>query len=200
MATTNTRYKTGIYLAASASAELIADVFLCPWEAIKVRTQTTYPPFAKNLLDGYRKMTAEGGIAVLFRGLGPLMARQVPYTMVKFAAFENIVDAIYARLPRKKREYSLLAQTGVSFAGGYIAGIFAAIVSNPADVLVSKINNESKEGESLGAATRRIYGRIGFSGLWQGVVTRIFMLGTLTGMQWLIYDSFKGAVGLPTSG
>jgi solute carrier family 25 phosphate transporter 3 len=120
--------------------------------------------------------------------------------MVKFSAFENIVDAIYHRLPKKKHEYSLLAQTGVSFLAGYIAGIFAAIVSNPADVLVSKINNESKEGESLGAATKRIYGRIGFSGLWQGVVTRIFMLGTLTGSQWLIYDSFKGYVGLPTSG
>ena len=35
------KYKTAIYLAGSASAELIADVGLCPLEAVKVRMQTT---------------------------------------------------------------------------------------------------------------------------------------------------------------
>lgn len=30
------RYQTGIFLAGSASAELIADVALCPMEAVKV--------------------------------------------------------------------------------------------------------------------------------------------------------------------
>ena len=33
-------YKTFIYLAASASAEVIADVALCPMEAVKVGVQT----------------------------------------------------------------------------------------------------------------------------------------------------------------
>lgn len=31
------KYKTGIFLAGSASAEFIADIALCPWEAVKVR-------------------------------------------------------------------------------------------------------------------------------------------------------------------
>jgi solute carrier family 25 (mitochondrial phosphate transporter), member 3 len=30
------KYQTPIFLAASASAEVIADVALCPWEAVKV--------------------------------------------------------------------------------------------------------------------------------------------------------------------
>jgi len=34
----------------------------------------------------------------------------------------------------------------------------------------------------------------------KGLGTRILMIGTLTGLQWLIYDSFKTAVGLPTTG
>lgn len=29
------KYQTGIYLAGSASAEFIADIFLCPFEAVK---------------------------------------------------------------------------------------------------------------------------------------------------------------------
>ncbi len=36
------KYKTLIYLAGSASAEVIADVSLCPFEAVKVRVQMKY--------------------------------------------------------------------------------------------------------------------------------------------------------------
>ncbi|KAK9451544.1 mitochondrial carrier domain-containing protein [Limtongia smithiae] len=193
-------YRTALYLAASASAEVLADILLCPWESIKVRTQTTLPPFASSAMDGFKKVVAAEGYGGLYKGLAPLWARQVPYTMVKFASFERTVEAIYNFLPKDKSDYSMLAQTGVSFLGGYIAGVFCAVVSHPADVMVSKINAEKEAGESVGAAVSRIYSKIGFVGLWNGLPVRIVMIGTLTGLQWLIYDSFKAAVGLPTTG
>lgn len=34
-------YRTGLYLAASASAEFFADIALCPMESVKVRIQTS---------------------------------------------------------------------------------------------------------------------------------------------------------------
>ncbi len=194
------KYKTTLYLSASASAEFIADMFLCPWEAIKVKTQTTLPPYATNVVDGWKKITAKEGIAGLYKGLAPLWCRQIPYTMVKFASFERTVEAIYNILPKKKSEYSLLSQTGVSFLAGYLAGILCAIVSHPADVMVSKVNADKKATESTGQAVGRIYKQIGFGGLWNGLPVRIVMIGTLTGLQWLLYDSFKVYVGLPTSG
>ena len=46
----------------------------------------------------------------------------------------------------------------------------------------------------------QIYKEIGFRGLWNGLLTRIVMIGTLTGFQWWIYDSFKTAVGLQIGG
>jgi len=33
----------------------------------------------------------------------------------------------------------------------------------------------------------RIYGNIGFMGLWNGLPVRIVMIGTLTAFQWLMY-------------
>lgn len=56
-------WKTGVYLAASASAEFFADIALCPFEAVKVRTQTTMPPFATGTFDGIRKIVAKEGTA-----------------------------------------------------------------------------------------------------------------------------------------
>ncbi|MCJ1379011.1 hypothetical protein MMC17_002110 [Xylographa soralifera] len=192
--------KTAVFLGASASAEFLADLALCPFEAIKVRMQTSLPPFAGSLREGWTKVVEKEGIAGLYKGLYPLWGRQIPYTMVKFATFETTVAYIYKTLGKPKESYSTLQQTGVSFLGGYIAGIGCAIISHPADVMVSKLNSDTQAGESAGKAMSRIYGNIGFRGLWNGLPVRIFMLGTLTAFQWLIYDSFKVYLGLPTTG
>ncbi|MCJ1316754.1 hypothetical protein MMC15_002075 [Xylographa vitiligo] len=192
--------KTVVFLGASASAEFLADLALCPFEAIKVRMQTSLPPFAGSLREGWTKVVEKEGIAGLYKGLYPLWARQIPYTMVKFATFETTVAYIYKTLGKPKESYGKFQQTGVSFLGGYIAGIGCAIVSHPADVMVSKLNADRQAGESAGKAVSRIYGNIGFRGLWNGLPVRIFMLGTLTAFQWLIYDSFKMYLGLPTTG
>ena len=96
---------------------------------------------------------------------------------MKFASFETAVEMIYARLPGQKSDYSKGAQTAVSFGGGYIAGILCAIVSHPADVMVSKLNADRQAGEGFGAAMSRIYKNIGFAGLWNGLPVRIVMIG-----------------------
>jgi solute carrier family 25 (mitochondrial phosphate transporter), member 3 len=103
--------------------------------------------------------------------------------MMKFASFENIVAAIWNYLPGTKADYGKGAQTAVAFTGGYMAGILCAIVSHPADVMVSKLNADRAPGEAFGAAMSRIYSKIGFSGLWNGLPVRIVMIGTLTGLQ-----------------
>ncbi|PKA56104.1 Mitochondrial phosphate carrier protein 3, mitochondrial [Apostasia shenzhenica] len=189
------KYKTLIYLAGSASAELIADVALCPMEAVKVRVQTQQG-FARGLSDGLPKLVKAEGTLGLYKGLVPLWGRQIPYTMMKFASFETIVEMTYKyAIPTPKDECSKPFQLGVSFTGGYIAGILCAAVSHPADNLVSFLNNA--KGATVGDAVKNL-------GLWglftRGLPLRIVMIGTLTGTQWVIYDGFKVFVGLPTTG
>jgi len=62
---------------------------------------------------------------------------------VKFVAFEYIVEQMYTKVfnSKPKSEYSKPTQLGVTFASGYLAGIFCAVVSHPADTMVSKLNN-----------------------------------------------------------
>lgn len=87
----------------------------------------------------------------------------------------------------------------VSFASGYMAGVICALVSHPADTIVSKLNNVKTES-GVSAAVKQIYKEIGFRGLWNGLTARIIMIGTITGFQWYIYNTFKAAVGLQTTG
>ena len=52
----------------------------------------------------------------------------------------RLVHPLQYVVPKPKAECSKTEQIGVSFAAGYIAGVFCAIVSHPADNLVSKLN------------------------------------------------------------
>lgn len=123
----------------------------------------------------------------LFKSLPALWGRQIPYTMVKFGAFENVVSALYTyAVPKPRAECTKAEQVGVSFAAGYIAGVFCAVVSHPADNLVSKLN--AQKGASAGDIVREM----GLTALFtRGLPLRIVMIGTLTGLQWGIYDAYK---------
>ena len=51
--------------------------------------------FTRSFTEGFATIKAAEGINGFYKGLAPLWMRQVPYTMVKFAAFENTVKAFY---------------------------------------------------------------------------------------------------------
>jgi solute carrier family 25 phosphate transporter 3 len=178
-------FRTSLYLVASASAEFFADIALSPMEAAKVKIQTT-PGYANTLRVAMPKMYAEEGVYSFYKSLVPLWMRQIPYTMMKFACFERTVELLYKFVvPKPRSECSKSEQLVVTFAAGYIAGVFCAIVSHPADTVVSKLNQE-KGSTALEAAKK-----LGMAGLWKGLMPRIVMIGTLTALQWFIYDAFK---------
>jgi len=185
------KYRGIIYLAGSASAEVFADIALCPMEMAKVKIQTSIPgTFPTSLGPAISAMRADPTSRFPYGSVVPLWSRQVPYTMAKFFFFEMVKEQFYKSVfTGPKETYSKATHLGITFASGYIAGVACAIVSHPADTVVSKM---SKSGKSPGA----ILSELGFKGVWGGLGTRILMIGTLTGLQWWIYDSFKTAVGI----
>lgn len=167
-----------------------------------MRIQTSPPgTFPTHLIPAINQIVTNEGYQGLYKGIVPLWTRQIPYTIAKFVFFEEIVEYFYNNIftSKPKNEYSKPTQLGVTFVSGYLAGIICAIVSHPADTIVSKLNSNKSEG-SLAENMSKIYKDIGFSGLWRGLSTRILMIGTLTGLQWWIYDSYKTFMGLQTSG
>ncbi|XP_044920490.1 phosphate carrier protein, mitochondrial-like [Mustela putorius furo] len=184
-------WRTSLYLAASASAEFFADVALAPMEAVKVRMQTQ-PGFARMLRAAAPRMFAEEGLWAFYKGVAPLWLQQIPHTMMKFACFERTVEALYKYVvPKPQCQCTKAEQLAVTFVAGYIAGIFCAVVSHPADSVVSVLNKEK------GSTAFEVLRRLGFKGVWKGLFARIIMIGTLTALQWFIYDSVKVYFKLP---
>merc|ERR1711893_438801 len=144
---------------------------------------------AENTAAGHTLFSANGAF---YKGLKPLWLRQIPYTMMKFSCFEKTVEMLYAHVvPKPRAECTKGEQLMVTFAAGYIAGVFCAIVSHPADCVVSVLN------KSPNLSAGQVVSDLGFKGLWAGLGPRILMVGTLTALQWFIYDSVKVALRRP---
>ena len=74
--------------------------------------------------------------------------------------------------------------TMVNLGAGIIAGTAAAIVSQPADTLLSKINKQKGvEGQSTAARLIGMAKQLGVGGLFIGLGPRIVMVATLTAGQ-----------------
>jgi len=196
------------YAMCSGSAEFFADILLCPWETVKLKVQTVEVNnwldgksngYARGLIDGTKRLVAEEGLYGCFSILKPLWARQIPYTIIKFVAFEDFIrridNALMSNYGKTKKDFGGVAELGFTFLAGYGAGIFCGAVSHPADTMASLLS------KSPGTPMGDLYqGNGGFNGLWKGFGARVFMIGTLTGLQWFIYDSTKVAFGLKASG
>lgn len=135
----------------------------------------------------------------MFNILEPLWARQVPYTIIKFVAFEDFIRRIYSYTTsnwgKSKNDFTKTQQLSFTFMAGYGAGIFCGAVSHPADTIASLL------AKSPGTDLKQLYHNNGkFHGLWKGFGARVFMIGTLTGLQWFIYDTTKLMFGLQAGG
>jgi solute carrier family 25 phosphate transporter 3 len=191
-------YRDILYLTSSATAEFVACAVLSPFEALKVRLQTSRG-FARGVGDGLPKLARLEGVSSLYTGLVALWARQLPLTLINFMAFERVASFVYAMLPTPKDRLPTPAHLGVVLASGTVSGLFCGAVSHPADVLVTRINAEKRPGNVV-QKTLVIVDEIGLRGLTKGFTPRVLMIGALTALQWLVYGTYKAAVGLPTPG
>ena len=107
--------------------------------------------------------------------------------MAKFFFFEYIVGLFYRHVfTAPKDTYSKPTQLGITFASGYLAGVVCAVVSHPADSVVSLMGKAEHKGKSIG----QIASEVGIGTLaTKGLGTRVIMIGTLTGQ----YDVCPGS-------
>lgn len=188
--------RTSIYLASSAMAEFIADLFLCPLEAVRIRCVSD-PTFPKGLGAGFSKFVATDGVLGLYAGLGPILFKQVPYTMAKFAVQGKAAEMLYTSLNLNPKSASSGQNLMISLGSGVVAGVAAAIISHPADTLLSKVNKAGAGGS--GSTTSRLINIAKEMGLKKlcltGLGPRCVMIGTLTAGQFGIFDTVMGVLG-----
>jgi solute carrier family 25 phosphate transporter 3 len=186
--------RTAVYLASAAAAEFFADIALCPLEATRIRL-VSQPTFASGLVSGFSKILKNEGVGAFYSGFGPILFKQVPYTMAKFVVYEKVSELVYASVVEKSTASDGM-KTTVNLGSGLIAGFAAAIISQPADTMLSKINKtQGAPGEGTTTRLIKIAKELGLRGSYTGIGARLFMVGTLTAGQFAIYGDIKRILG-----
>lgn len=189
--------RTAIYLSASATAEFFADIALCPLEATRIRlvSQRGYAP---GLASGFTRMAREEGLRGFYSGFVPLLFKQVPYACGQFAVHEWANELIYRAMgPDRKAKLSRVEATGVELTSGIVAGVAAAVLSHPADTLLSAVNKGA--GDKRQSTTSRMFTLAREFGpvrlMTTGLAPRIVMTCGLVAGQFVVYAQAKALVG-----
>lgn len=99
--------------------------------------------------------------------------------MAKFVVYEKTAEAVYQRVDKDTTSNGM--KTVINLGSGLVAGFAAALVSQPADTMLSKINKtKGLPGEGTTSRLIKIAKGLGFRGSYTGIGARLFMVGTLT--------------------
>lgn len=192
-------YAVPLYMVSASLAEVAGSVALCPFETIRIRMVAN--PHGGRCSAVARDTLQRDGVRAFYRGLGPILLKQVPYTMVQLTVFQRAVDAVYlSLLPRLRSgttqaSLSPATQLLISVLCGAGAGVAGAIASHPADTLLSQVSASQTKTGLVDLARR-----LGWSGLSAGIGPRCVMVSALSAIMFLVYDSARLLFGLPTTG
>ncbi|KAG9007737.1 Cu/Pi carrier [Tulasnella sp. 427] len=116
--------------------------------------------------------------------------------MAKFAVYEVVFEEAVNATGKPKSELTPGTLSALNLGSGLMAGFAAAIISQPADTLLSKINKtKALPGETVTGRLIKMAGQLGMKGLFTGMGARLVMVGTLTAGQFAIYSDIKRVLG-----
>ena len=153
-----------ITVAATAPLELLRTVAMYEGgqPGAGARQAARAPP---GLLPALRaQVRAGGGVASLWRGVGPTLWRDVPFSGIYWCAYESLREGALARgrAAQRGRPHSAGELLAAAFAAGALAGGLAAAVTTPFDVVKTRrqvhlLQLEARGGRAaLGALGARV--------------------------------------------
>jgi len=191
------KYRTAIYLGAATVAEFFADILLTPLEATRIRL-VSQQGYATGLVTGFTRLAREGGVRDLYAGFIPILCKQIPYAIGQFTVNEFCHELAFRSMSEEtRRNLSQTSKFSISLGSGIIAGFAAAILSQPADTLLSQINKGHGPTGSMMYRLGTLAKQAGFRGLFAGLGPRMVMTAGLVSGQFLIYGAVKDALGAP---
>ncbi|CAK9116257.1 unnamed protein product [Durusdinium trenchii] len=182
-----------LVLLSGAVATVFACFGVCPAEACRIRMVADPELNSLGLLKVIQVISEQDGPGVFYDGLSTLLVRQVLFGMMKFLVFDYFADFVFDLQPvlAEKVETQLL----VSLLSGAVAGIASSIVSQPADTILTRMNQS--EGRAFFFDTgREIWAERGLGGFFAGLGSRSVWAACIISGQFFLYDLCKSFLGV----
>ena len=167
-------------------ARTLITSIVSPLELVRTNLQST-PPSPDNphtlrsVLSSIHSVTRSQGLSSLWRGLGPTLWRDVPFSGIYWASYERLKVS----LEKEGRSSAMIA-----FVSGAVSGTTAALITSPFDTLktrrqalvMSSMAGGTNQATSLVAVLRDVVRNEGASALFAGLTPRIAKIAPACGI------------------
>jgi len=137
-------------------------------------------------VDVVRRIAAQDGVAGFWRGFCISVGSQVPTSAVQMAGYEYFRKLI----PKHSTTLTRESSTTHLLAGG-LAGALSVIVTNPLDVLKTRLQVK-QERISLGQAVDELMAHDGFRGFGRGMASRVCFTAPRGAISFFLYEIALG--------
>ncbi|KAI9798340.1 MAG: mitochondrial aspartate-glutamate transporter agc1 [Candelina submexicana] len=185
---------------AGGSAGACQVVFTNPLEIVKIRLQVQ-GEIAKNV-EGVPKRSAMWivknlGLLGLYKGASACLARDVPFSAIYFPTYNHLKRDFFGEGQNKKLGILQLLTAGA------IAGMPAAYLTTPFDVIKTRLQVEARKGEtkytSLRHCASTVYREEGFKAFFKGGPARILRSSPQFAFTLAGYEVLQSLLPMPGS-
>lgn len=154
-------------VALGAVTGVFTSIAICPFEVLKVRLQLEHGGSStpeSGLVAEMRRLVAGEGFGGLYRGIVPLIGRDVPFNALFYGSYESLCTA-FMRLRGSETKEQL--GSGWIFLSGGLAGCVGWSLVIPLDVVKTRLQSGQSNVAPL-ALLRHIAAVEGTAGLFRG--------------------------------
>lgn len=139
----------------------------------------------RNSFHAYRTIYSSEGLAGLWKGLGPNVARNSTVNAAELVCYDTIKDLLVKHL-------SFSDNLNCHFVSAFGAGFCATVVASPIDVVKTRIMN-SKVGKYDGMidCARGMIRTSGWSSFYKGFTPSFMRMGTWNVVMFVTYEQLK---------
>ena len=138
------------------------------------------------------------GLMGLYKGASACLLRDVPFSGIYFPTYNHLKRDFFGESPTKKLGIIQLLTAGA------IAGMPAAYLTTPCDVIKTRLQVEARKGEtkylSLRHCARSVYQDEGFKAFFKGGPARILRSSPQFGFTLAGYEVLQKLLPMPGSG
>ncbi|KAL1840215.1 hypothetical protein VTJ49DRAFT_698 [Mycothermus thermophilus] len=188
----------GSELIAGGAAGGCQVVFTNPLEIVKIRLQVQ-GEVAKSV-EGAPKRSAMWivrnlGLVGLYKGASACLLRDVPFSAIYFPVYNHLKKDLFGESSTKKLGVLQLLTAGA------IAGMPAAYLTTPCDVIKTRLQVEARKGDTaytgLRHAAKTIWKEEGFRAFFKGGPARIFRSSPQFGFTLAAYELLQNILPFP---
>ncbi|CAI9107992.1 OLC1v1007498C7 [Oldenlandia corymbosa var. corymbosa] len=183
-----------VKIASGAFSGALATALTNPVEVLKVRLQMDVTSSSKGPIHELRRIAHEEGVAALWKGVGPAMARAAALTASQLATYDESKQALIRWTPLEEGFYlHLISST--------IAGGVSTVMTAPVDMVKTRLmlQRDSKEAGMYRNGFHCAYQVLqteGPRGLYKGGFTLFARLGPQTTITFIICEKLRELAGL----